>query len=85
MRVYEFELVLAGVEVMTEDIAEALFAAGCDDGSPHSGNGVAAVGFDREAKSLEQAIASAVADVKQAGFDVARVELSGDEIALLRA
>ena len=75
MRPYEFEIVLAGIDAMTPEIADALYKAGCDDGHPHSSAGVAAVGFDRQAPSLEQAIASAMADVRKAGFDVARVEI----------
>jgi hypothetical protein len=64
---YHFTVVLANYDVMTPDLTEALYAAGCDDGTPWSGNGVAAVTFDREAPSLEAAIRSAVADVQKAG------------------
>jgi hypothetical protein len=81
MKTYEFTLVLAGLDVMTEDIANALYEAGCSDGSPFSGEGVAAVGFDREASSLEEAIKSAVANVEKAGLSVARVEIGSEELA----
>jgi hypothetical protein len=64
---YHFTVVLANHDVMTPDLTEALYTAGCDDGTPWSGNGVAAVTFDREAPSLEAAIRSAVADVQEAG------------------
>ena len=64
---YHFTVVLANCDVMTPDLTEALYSAGCDDGTPWSGNGVAAVTFDREAESLESAICSAVADVQKAG------------------
>lgn len=59
---------------MTEEIASALYEAGCDDGTPYSSAGVAAVGFTREAGSLEEAIRSAIADVQRAGYSVAAVE-----------
>ena len=72
---YGFTVYLAGVEQIDEEIADRLFAAGCDDGTPVSRDRRAAVGFDRDAPSLEAAIASAVADVRAAGFDVGRVEL----------
>jgi hypothetical protein len=83
MKTYEFTLVLEGVDVMTEKIASDLYAAGCTDGSPFSGEGIAAVGFDREAASLENAIKSAVTDIEKAGLSVARVEIGSEELAAL--
>jgi hypothetical protein len=83
MKSYEFTIVLAGVDVMTESLASALYGAGCSDGTPFSGEGIAAVGFDREAVSLETAIKPAVADVENAGLSVARVEIGSDELAAL--
>lgn len=80
---FDFQLVLADVSEMTEDVSNALYKAGCDDGTPFSSDGVAAVGFTREAKSLEEAIRSAIADVRKAGFAVARVE-SPDQPILSR-
>ncbi len=72
MPTFDFQLVLSDVTVMTEAVAEALYAAGCDDGTPFSSAGVAAIGFSREANSLEEAIRSAIANVNQAGFVVSR-------------
>lgn len=74
MPAYDFQLVLGDVTAMTEEIADALYEAGCDDGTPFSSHGVAAVGFTREATKLEEAVRSAIADVNKAGFTVARVE-----------
>jgi hypothetical protein len=74
---YDFVVVLKGLDVIDDDLAEALFEAGCDDGSPFSSCGVAAIGFSREADSLESAIRSAVADVQKAGCTVKRVEIEG--------
>jgi hypothetical protein len=67
---YLFTVVLANCEVMTPELTEALYAAGCDDGTPWSGNREAFVTFDRDAESLEAAIRSAVADVHRAGGSV---------------
>jgi hypothetical protein len=64
---YHFTIVLANCDVMTPDLTEALYIAGCDDGTPWSGNGTAAVTFDRDAESLDSAIRAAVADVQKAG------------------
>ena len=83
MKIYEFTLVLEGVDVMTEQLAIDLHEAGCSDGAPLSSEGIAAIGFDREAPSLEEAIKSAAADVTKVGLTVARVEIGGEELAAL--
>ena len=75
---YEFTVILANRDVMTTDLAEVLFVAGCDDGHPWSSDGVAAVTFDREADSLESAIRSAIADVQKAGCVVDCVKIECD-------
>ena len=75
MRTYEFDIILSNVTEVTDDQADALFAAGCDDGTPASCDGTAWVHFDREAPSLEVAICSAVAQVHAAGLVVLTTEL----------
>ena len=65
--IYRFAVILRGLDVIDDNLADSLYEAGCDDGSPFSSCGVAAVGFDREADCLESAIRSAVADVQKAG------------------
>jgi hypothetical protein len=85
MKCYEFIVVLKDLQVIDDDLAEALYEAGCDDGSPFSSSGVAAVGFSREAESLEAAIRSAVADVQKTGCTVQRVEIESDSPLLTGA
>lgn len=85
MKVYGFDVVLKGLTEVSEDLADALFAAGCDDGTPASSNGLAWVHFDREAATLEDAIRSAVAQVKAAGAKVAKIELDADAALALGA
>jgi hypothetical protein len=80
MKLYEFTLILSPPAELTEDLAEALFEAGCDDGSPGSCEGVVSVDFHREAACLEDAIRSAVADVQKAGCAVARVEIEAEAL-----
>lgn len=75
MKTYEFDVVLKDTNEVSDDQADALFAAGCDDGTTASGDGMAWVHFDREASSLEEAIRSAVAQVQAAGFKASKVEL----------
>lgn len=74
MKTYEFTLVLSGIAAVTEEAANALYEAGCDDGTFCARNGLAYVHFDREAASLGEALQSAVANVRAAGFNVARIE-----------
>jgi hypothetical protein len=75
MHKYEFTLVLKGSPELTEEIADQLFAAGCDDGTPGTCNGVFSIDFHRTASTLEAAINSAIANVKSAGYEVERVEI----------
>jgi len=74
MKTYEFMLILTVPEVTDQD-CDALYEAGCDDGTVVTRGAVTYVAFDREAESLEEAIRSATADVRKAGFDVARIEM----------
>ena len=85
MKTYEFDVVLKDVTEVTDDQADRLFAAGCDDGTPASCDGVAWIHFDREAASLEAAIRSAVAQVQAAGFLISKVELDVDAAVALGA
>lgn len=75
MSKYEFTLILKGSLDLTEEVADRLFEAGCDDGTPGTCDGVFSIDFHREADSLEAAIHSAIASVKAAGHDVERVEI----------
>lgn len=78
MKQYEFTIVLAGTPELTEELADRLFAAGCDDGSPGSCNQVVSINFHREAESLEVAIRSAISHVQAAGCTVSKVEIEGN-------
>ena len=74
MKTHEFTLILTGINEVNDDAANAVFEAGCDDGSFASRDGVAFIMFDREAASMLEAIQSAAANVRKAGFGVMRVE-----------
>jgi hypothetical protein len=80
MKKFEFTLIFKGHWELTEEMADALFEAGCDDGTPGTCNGVFSIDFHREADSLESAIRSAITDVKSAGYEVARVQIEVDAI-----
>jgi len=80
MNKYDFTLILGESLELTDDIADALFAAGCEDGTPGT-NGVFSIDFHRKAASLEEAIRSAIEDVRTAGYEVARVEIAAEAVA----
>jgi hypothetical protein len=80
MRNYTFTVILGDQTEMTEDLAEALAAAGCDDGLAGSSGGACAVIFDREAESLEEAVRSAIADVQKAGCHAAWVKIEPEDL-----
>ena len=77
---YEFTLVLKGSLGLTEEIADELFEAGCNDGTPGTCKGVFSIDFHREAESLESAINSAINNVKSAGYDVDHVQIEAGAI-----
>jgi hypothetical protein len=77
---YEFSLILKGPLELTEEIADELFTAGCDDGTPGTSDGVFSIDFHRDADSLEAAINSAMENVKSAGYEVEHVEIDAGAI-----
>jgi hypothetical protein len=75
---YGFSLILeAGTEI-TQELADRLFEAGGDDGTPGTFCGTPEISFRRESESLESAIRSAVADVREAGCVVERLQIEHD-------
>ncbi len=74
MKPYGFSVILAAPR-LTNDDCDTLYEAGCDDGTVVTRDGIARVAFDREAESLEEAIRSATAQVRAAGFQVTKVEM----------
>ncbi len=82
MQNHAFTLILREIQEVTEEATNALFEAGCDDGTFCARDGVAYVHFDREAPTLDEAIRTVLDDVRAAGFDVDRVE--SDEFATIR-
>ncbi len=81
MKTFRFTLILTGPLELTEDIVDALFEAGCDDGTPGTCNEVFSIDFHRKASSLEDAIRSAIKNVRTAGYDVSRVEIEAEAMA----
>jgi hypothetical protein len=73
---HDFALIVDGVEKLTQSVEDALFNAGCDDATLSMQYGLLYLEFSRPAKSLEEAIISAINDVRNAGIgaEVLRVD-----------
>ena len=82
MKKYEFSLILKGPLELTDQIADELFEAACDDGTPGTCNGMFSIDFHRDADSLEAAINSAIENVKAAGYHAERVEIDAGAMPL---
>ena len=77
MKEHEFTLLLTADP--TEAEADKLYGT-LDDGTISTIAGVPQIHFHREAASLEEAIRSAIGDVRSVGFDVARVEMEPNAV-----
>jgi hypothetical protein len=75
-RTHEFTLIVEGPDLQTDEAMDALFEAGCSDGTFGSVGGVQHADFHREAASFEEAVSSATAAIESAvpGARVVRVE-----------
>ena len=72
MKTYEFTLIVSEIE---DELAEKLYGI-CNDASLGQTHGTTYVAFDRESKSLEAAINSALADLTSIGIEPLRVEMA---------
>jgi hypothetical protein len=77
MKEHEFTLILTTDP--SEKEADKLYGY-CDDGTLSTIAGVPQIHFHRAALSLEEAIRSAIGDVRAAGFDVERVEIEPEAV-----
>ena len=79
--IWRFTVFIKGLTEFTDDQVDALYEAGCSDGSLASGDGQAWIGFDREADSLQAAVRSAIADIGRVGLEIDHVEIDQEEFA----
>jgi hypothetical protein len=78
MKQHEFTLVLTADP--DDDQADRMYGT-FDDGTIATVAGVPQIHFHRDAESLEEAIRSAIGDVRSVGFEVARVEMEPNAVA----
>lgn len=77
MKEHRFTLILRADP--SEEEADKLYGI-VSDGTLSTIAGVPQIHFHRDAGSLEEAIRSAIADVRSAGFDVSRVEIEPEAV-----
>jgi hypothetical protein len=79
---YSFTIYLHGVDVLSDASIDALHAANCDDATLGGRDGQQYATFDREAPSLDDAVASATRDLRRAlpELEVLRVEPDGHTV-----
>ncbi len=75
-REFDFALILFGISEVTDEIAGAIYQAGCDDATVSVRSGRVYVTFSRVSHSMKDAVLSAIADVQSArvGASVMRVD-----------
>jgi hypothetical protein len=78
MKQHEFTLVLTADP--DDEQADRMYGT-FNDGTIATIAGVPQIRFHRDAGSLEEAIRSAIGDVRSTGFDVARVEMEPNAVA----
>jgi hypothetical protein len=77
MKEHEFTLILTTDP--SEEEADKLYGC-CNDGTLSTIAGIPQIHFHRAALSLEDALRSAIRDVRAAGFDVERVEMEPEAV-----
>ena len=74
MKTFSFTIIASGLDPNASDFEDRFFEAGCDDATIVLQKGAIILEFDREAKNLSHALASAMRDVEMAGARVEHVE-----------
>jgi predicted DNA-binding transcriptional regulator AlpA len=74
MKTHEFSIIASGLDRTADDFETKFFNAGCDDATVSFQKGHIILDFARDASSLQEAIASAIENVRKAGAEVDRVE-----------
>lgn len=70
MTAFEFTLALKNANEKTLHLEDSLYESGCDDALIQFRNGAVYLEFSREASSLEEAVISAIKDVRSASVDM---------------
>lgn len=80
---YQFTLILDGVDETTPGLEDALFEAGCDDALINYKNGTVYLDFDREGEELEHTIISAIKDIESANIGARIISVAPEHLVSL--
>jgi S-adenosylmethionine:tRNA-ribosyltransferase-isomerase (queuine synthetase) len=67
---FRFSVALDGLDESAQQLENKLFDAGCGDALLTSHDALVVLDFHREAKSLSNAVASAIDDIQAAGYRI---------------
>jgi hypothetical protein len=82
-KTYEFTLIVDGIADIDDATVDALYEAGCDDSSLGVRSGAFIASFDRESESFEDAVLSAIADIRKANVGATGFRLSSRDLVTL--
>lgn len=82
---YEFTLVYSGPTELTQVLEDAIFEAGCGDATLGMVAGQMVLDFCRESISFEEALTSAISDVRRAGLACSLIRVELVRIPIVRA
>ena len=83
MQLFNFSLVLSGVDINTPDLENKLFESGCDDSLVCFYGSAVYVEFDRYATDFRSAILSAILNIESAGINaIVKSVDAGDYVGL---
>ena len=74
MKTFEFTIIASGLDHRASDFERRIHDSGCSDATPSFQKGHIILEFARDSDSVDQAVASAISDVRAAGATVERVE-----------
>jgi len=80
MTTHTFALVLDGFHELTDEVENCIYEAGCDDALLSIRDGTPLLDFDRHAKSLREAILSAIEDIEGAGVNACVIRVEPDDL-----
>lgn len=80
---YQFTLLLDGVDENTPNLEDSLFEAGCDDALVNYKNAAVYLDFDREGDDLEFTIISAIKDIESAKIGAMIVSVAPEHLVSL--
>ena len=78
---WQFTITIKDLDEFSDVQSDALYEAGCSDGTLCCSGGIAYIHFDRESGSLEKAIRSAIADISSTGLEIDHIEINREELA----